>query len=99
MMDAVKQGGNRQELHEEIRKLSMEAGATVKQKGLENNLLDLIAADDVFDVTREELESYMVPANYVGRSAEQTEAFLANVVAPILAANREELGVTAQINV
>ena len=53
----------------------------------------------MFDVTREELESYMVPANYVGRSAEQTEAFLANVVAPILAANREELGVTAQINV
>ena len=99
MMDAVKKGGNRQELHEEIRKLSMEAGATVKQKGLENNLLDLIAADEVFDVTREELESYMVPANYVGRSAEQTEAFLANVVAPILEENKDCLGITAQINV
>lgn len=99
MMDAVKQGGNRQELHEEIRKLSMEAGVTVKQKGLENNLLDLIAADEVFDVTREELESYMVPANYVGRSVEQTEAFLANIVKPILEANRECLGITAEINV
>ncbi|MBO4324666.1 MAG: adenylosuccinate lyase, partial [Lachnospiraceae bacterium] len=99
MMDAVKKGGNRQELHEEIRKLSMEAGATVKQKGLENNLLDLIAEDEVFDVTREELESYMVPANYVGRSAEQTEAFLKNIVAPILEDNKDCLGITAQINV
>ena len=99
MMDAVKQGGNRQELHEEIRKLSMEAGVTVKQKGLENNLLDLIAADEVFDVTREELESYMVPANYVGRSVEQTEAFLATIVKPILEANRDCLGITAEINV
>jgi adenylosuccinate lyase len=77
----------------------MEAGVTVKQKGLENNLLDLIAADEVFDVTREELESYMVPANYVGRSVEQTEAFLANIVKPILEANRDCLGITAEINV
>ena len=62
-------------------------------------LSDLIAADEVFDVTREELESYMVPANYVGRSAEQTEAFLANVVAPILEENKDCLGITATINV
>ena len=72
---------------------------SVKKKGLENNLLELIAASDAFDVTLEELEEYMVPANYVGRSVEQTEAFLANVVKPILEANAGELGVTAQINV
>jgi len=99
MMDAVKNGGNRQELHEEIRKLSMEAGVNVKQKGLENNLLELIAASDAFDVTLEELETYMVPSNYVGRSVEQVDNFIANVVNPIREANKDILGITAQINV
>jgi len=99
MMDAVKNGGNRQELHEEIRKLSMEAGVNVKQRGLENNLLDLIAASDSFDLTKEELESYMVPADYTGRSAEQVESFIANFVEPLREANKDLLGLTAKISV
>ena len=99
MMDAVKEGGNRQELHEEIRKLSMEAGANVKQKGLSNNLLELIAASDAFNVTLEELETYMVPANYVGRSVEQVEAYLKDFVQPVREANKDILGFTSEINV
>lgn len=99
MMDAVKKGGNRQELHERIRELSMEAGRNVKVKGKENNLLELIAADPAFNLTKEELESVMDLAKYVGRSKEQVEAFLANHVRPILEKNEELLGMTAEINV
>ncbi len=99
MMDAVKEGGNRQELHEEIRKLSMQAGETVKKKGLENNLLELIADCDAFNLTLDELNSYMVPANYVGRSAEQVDNFLENYINPILDANKDILGIKAEINV
>ncbi|MBR6350050.1 MAG: adenylosuccinate lyase [Lachnospiraceae bacterium] len=99
MMDAVKEGGNRQELHEEIRKLSMEAGANVKQKGLSNNLLELIAASDAFNVTLEELETYMVPENYVGRSVEQVEAYIRDFVQPVREANKDILGFTSEINV
>jgi adenylosuccinate lyase len=99
MMDAVKAGGDRQELHEKIRTLSMEAGRNVKEKGLENNLLDLIAADPSFNLTKEELEKTMDPSKYVGRSKEQVEEFLAEVVKPILEASKDELGLTATINV
>ncbi|MFT3984300.1 MAG: adenylosuccinate lyase [Lachnospiraceae bacterium] len=99
MMDAVKAGGDRQELHERIRELSMEAGANVKQKGLENNLLELIAADPVFPMTLAQLEETMDPAKYTGRAKEQVEAFLKEIVEPLLAENRELLGVTAEINV
>lgn len=99
MMDAVKAGGDRQELHEKIRQLSMEAGRNVKEKGLENNLLDLIAADPSFNLTREELEKTMEPAKYVGRSKEQVEEFLAEVVNPILEAAKDDLGMTASITV
>lgn len=99
MMDAVKEGGNRQELHEEIRKLSMQAGETVKKKGLENNLLELIADCDAFNLTLDELNSYMVPSNYVGRSAEQVDNFLENYINPILDANKDILGIKAEINV
>ena len=99
MMDAVKAGGDRQELHERIRTLSMEAGKTVKMEGKDNNLLDLIAADPSFGLSREELEKTMDPARYVGRSKEQVAEFLAEVVKPILDANRELLGVKAEINV
>ncbi len=99
MMDAVKVGGDRQELHEKIRQLSMEAGRNVKEKGLENNLLDLIAADPSFNLTREELEKTMEPAKYVGRSKEQVEEFLAEVVNPILEAAKDDLGMTASITV
>ena len=99
MMDAVKAGGDRQELHEEIRTLSMEAGKHVKQEGKENDLLDLIAADDKFGLTREELEAKMNPADYVGRSPRQVEVYLRDFVKPVLDANKELLGATGVVNV
>ena len=99
MMDAVKAGGDRQELHERIRQLSMEAGRSVKEKGLDNNLLELIAADPAFGLTMEELQKTMEPMRYVGRAPRQVEEFLEEVVGPILDANREVLGMKAEINV
>jgi len=99
MMDAVKNGGNRQELHERIRELSMEAGHNVKKLGLDNNLLELIAQDDAFGVTIEDLQKTMDPAKYVGRSPLQVEKFVATVVDPIREAHKEMLGLAAEINV
>ncbi|MCI8317535.1 MAG: adenylosuccinate lyase [Lachnospiraceae bacterium] len=99
MMDAVKAGGDRQELHEKIRTLSMEAGRNVKEEGKENNLLELIAADPSFNMTLEELQKSMEPSRYTGRSKEQVERFVKTVVQPVLEANKELLGVTAEINV
>ena len=99
MMDAVKAGGDRQELHERIRVLSMEAGKNVKIEGKDNNLLELIAADPAFPLTLDDLQSAMEPSRYVGRSREQVESFLARVAAPILEENKELLGVKAEINV
>ena len=99
MMDAVKKGGDRQELHEKIRKLSMEAGARVKQEGLDNNLLELIAADPAFGLTLEELQASMDPSKYVGRSPRQVEKFLTNSIQPILDANKDSIGLKAEINV
>lgn len=99
MMDAVKAGGDRQELHEKIRVLSMEAGRNVKQEGRENNLLELIAAEPAFHTTLEELQRNMDPAKYVGRAPVQVEMFLKNVVQPVLDANKDILGMTAEINV
>ena len=98
MMDAVKAGGDRQELHERIRELSMEAGRNVKEKGLDNNLLDLIAADPAFGLNEEELKKTMDPAKYVGRAPLQVENFLKKVVDPVLEANKDVLGMTAEIN-
>lgn len=99
MMDAVKMGGDRQELHERIRELSMEAGRQVKVEGKENNLLDLIAEDPMFNLTREELEKTMDPTKYVGRCPQQVVEFVEECISPILEEYREELGKTAQINV
>ena len=99
MMDAVKAGGDRQEIHEKIRQLSMEAGKNVKIEGGENNLLELIAADESFGLTREELEACMDPSRYIGRAPEQVDAFLSKVVLPIMDENRELLGMKAEINV
>ena len=99
MMDAVKAGGDRQELHERIRELSMEAGKNVKVEGKDNNLLELIAADPAFNLTLEELQKTMDPKKYVGRAKEQTESFIAKVVNPVLASHKEMLGMTAEINV
>ena len=99
MMDAVKAGGDRQELHEKIRELSMEAGRTVKVEGKDNNLLELIAADPAFHMTLDQLQQSMDPKKYVGCSAHQVDKFLTEVVRPILDANRDQLGITAEINV
>ena len=99
MMDAVKAGGDRQELHERIRELSMEAGKNVKVEGKENNLLELIAADPAFNMTLEDLQKTMDPSKYTGRAEVQVNAFLKNVVQPVLDDNKEILGMTAEINV
>ena len=99
MMDAVKAGGDRQELHERIRELSMEAGKNVKVEGKENNLLELIAADPAFNMSLEDLQKTMEPSRYTGRAQVQVEAFLKNVVQPVLDDNKEILGMTAEINV
>ena len=99
MMDAVKAGGDRQELHERIRELSMEAGRNVKENGRENNLLELIAADPAFGLSLEDLKKTMEPSRYVGRAPEQVEAFLSQVAGPILEEYRDLLGEKAEINV
>ena len=99
MMDAVKAGGDRQELHEKIRELSMEAGRNVKEEGKDNNLLELIAADPAFNLSLEDLQKAMQPLRYVGRSKEQVERFVDTVVAPVLEKYKDLLGVKAEINV
>ena len=99
MMDAVKAGGDRQELHERIRELSMEAGRTVKVEGKDNDLLERIAVDPAFNLTIEELQKSMDPSRYVGRAKEQTTAFITKTVQPVLDAHEEMLGMTAEINV
>ncbi|MDD6038948.1 MAG: adenylosuccinate lyase [bacterium] len=99
MMDAVKKGGDRQELHEKIRQLSMEAGKHVKVEGKDNDLLELIAADESFGLTLEELRENMDPSKYTGRASYQVEVFLRDVIKPILDANKEELGLVAEIHV
>ena len=99
MMDAVKAGGNRQELHERIRIHSMAAGRVVKEEGKKNDLLERIAADPVFGMNMDQLTAIMEPKNFVGRAPQQVEEFLAQVIAPILEANKDELGLKAVINV
>ncbi len=99
MMDCVKKGGNRQELHERIRELSMEAGAHVKRDGLDNDLLELIASDGAFDVTLEELKEGLKPEKYTGCAAHQVERFIEKDIKPVLEANKELLGVESRINV
>ena len=99
MMDAVKKGGDRQKLHERIRQLSMEAGENVKKRGMENNLLELIAKDPAFGLSLEELQESMDPARYVGRAPLQVEKFLKENVNPVLEKNRDVLGMKAEITV
>ncbi len=99
MMDAVKAGGNRQELHEEIRRLSMEAGENVKKYGRENNLLQLIAESDKFPAGEEELKGALQPSKYTGRAASQVEEYINVFVKPVLDANKDILGIKAEITV
>ena len=101
MMDAVKKGGNRQDLHERIRVLSQQAGANVKDLGLSNNLIDLIAADPAFSMlSREELTAHLEPSRYIGRCPEQVEEFLKEEVEPVLERYPHALeGKTAELKV
>ena len=99
MMDAVKKGGDRQELHEKIRQHSMAAGAVVKVEGGKNDLVDRIAADPAFMTTKEEILAILKPENFVGRAPEQTADFLNEVVGPILTKEKDLLGVDVEINV
>lgn len=99
MMDAVKAGGDRQELHEKIRQLSMQAGRVVKEEGKENNLFELIAADPAFNLTIEDLEKAADPKKYVGRAPKQVVSYLRDVVRPVLEADKASLGMTADITV
>lgn len=84
MMDAVKRGGDRQAIHERIRQLSLEAGYTVKELGLPNDLIDRIAADPMFGLTREELAAHLDSKAYIGRCPEQVDEFISACVQPVL---------------
>ena len=99
MMDAVKRGGDRQELHEKIRVYSMEAGKRVKAEGLDNNLVELIANDPAFGMTKDEIEAVLKPENFVGRAPRQVSDFLSEYVTPVLEDNKDLLGVAVEINV
>ena len=99
MMDAVKAGGDRQEMHEKIRTLSMEAGRHVKEEGRENDLLELIAADPAFGLELDDLKKSMDPSKYTGRSAYQVDRFVKECVQPIIDAHKEMIGIKAEINV
>jgi adenylosuccinate lyase len=99
LMEAVKKGGDRQELHERIRVLSMEAGAQVKVKGKDNDLMDRILADNTFDLSKEELKDILNPAKYTGRSAEQVEDYVEEVVQPILEKYKDQLDVHIELSI
>ncbi len=99
MMQAVKKGGDRQELHERIRQHSIAAGKIVKEEGGENDLVDRIAADPMFMITKEEIEATLQPEHFTGRSAEQVSEFLEGYIKPVLEANKDILGEKAELSV
>ena len=99
MMECVKAGGNRQELHERIRVLSMQAGKNVKQEGGDNNLIDLIKADDMFAAVHDRLDGILDAKNFIGRSSQQVEEFIAAEIDPILKAHASELGEHGDVRV
>jgi len=99
MMDAVKKGGDRQALHEKLRQYAMEAGRHVKEEGLENNLIELVLNDPDFGLNADELNAILKPENFTGRSSQQVEEFVRDCVKPILDANKDMLGETAELSV
>ncbi len=99
LMDAVKAGGDRQELHERIRTHSMAAAKTVKEEGKPNDLLHRIAEDSAFNISEEEISKIIKPENFTGRAEQQTLDFISEVIAPILRENSEDIGVKTEINV
>ena len=99
MMQAVKKGGNRQELHENLRLHSIEAGKVVKEEGGDNDLIQRVCADPAFGLEKSEIDAILDPANFTGLSSLQTEQFVKNVIAPILNAHKNELGEKAELSV
>ena len=99
MMECVKAGGNRQELHERIRVLSMQAGKNVKEEGGENNLIDLIKKDSMFAAVHDKLDTILDAKNFIGRSPMQVEEFIREEVDPILTKHAADLGVHGEVNV
>ena len=99
MMSAVKNGGDRQQLHEKLRVHALAAAKRVKEEGLENDMIDRICADPAFHITKEEIAGVLKPIHYVGRSVEQTEEFIRDVIGPILENNKEVLGEKVQLSV
>ena len=99
MMDAVKKGGNRQELHEKLRVHSQAAARVVKEEGGKNDLVDRIAADPAFMVTREEIEAILQPEKFIGRSAEQVDEFLTDIIQPLLDEHADVLGEKEELTV
>lgn len=99
MMDAVKKGGNRQELHEKLRVHSQAAARVVKEEGGKNDLVDRIAADPAFMVTKEEIEAILQPEKFIGRSAEQVDEFLTDIIQPLLNEHADVLGEKEELTV
>ena len=99
MMECVKAGGDRQELHERIRVLSMEAGRNVKQEGKENNLIELIKNDEMFRAVWDKLDGILDAKNFIGRSSSQVEEFITAEIDPILEAHAKDLGEHGEVRV
>lgn len=99
MMKAVKKGGDRQELHERLREHAVAAAAVVKQEGKPNDMIARVEADPAFGLTREEIEAELSPEDFTGRAPQQVEEFLAEVIRPVLDANKEDLGQHVELNV
>ena len=99
MMECVKAGGNRQELHERIRVLSMEAGRNVKERGGDNNLIDLIKNDDMFAAVKDRLDEILDAKKFIGRAPSQVVEFISNEIDPILAENKAVLGAKGDVMV
>ena len=98
LMDKVKEGGNRQELHEEIRKLSLEAGYRIKHEGLENDLIDRLCASKKLNISKEEINKYLDASKYIGRASEQVSEYITTFVNPVLKKNKDLLGLKVNIN-
>lgn len=99
MMQAVEKGGNRQELHEALRQHSLSAAKVVKEEGGENDLVDRIAADPMFKITKEEILAVLKPENYIGRCPDQVERFISRCIKPVLDKNKDVLGEKAELSV
>ena len=99
IMEAVKRGGNRQELHEEIRVLSMQSAEQVKKFGRPNDLIERMSKSKIINMSKEEIEETINPVYYIGRAPQQVEEFYSETVKPILEENRELLGINVELKV